>query len=144
MLYMDNQLFSISDAANYLKVSVQTLRRWDRSGKLKSTRHPVSRYRYYRLADLEPFKAEISTAAADSLDIGRIFKEAAFYIEGNDNLREPQKEAHRHTKRHFASSSDAAILQIPVGCGKTGVMATLPFGIAFGSCPRDHSQSHNP
>jgi hypothetical protein len=28
------------------------------------------------------------------------------------------------------SSNEPVILQIPVGCGKTGVIATLPFGIA--------------
>ncbi len=36
------------------------------------------------------------------------------------------------TRQHFAKSNDAAILQIPVGCGKTGIMATLPFGVSSG------------
>jgi len=101
-------------------------------GKLKSTRHPASKYRYYRLGDLEPFRTRLYAAPADNADIGHLFQTAPFNIEGNEQLREPQQEAHRHTRRHFATSGDAAILHIPVGCGKTGIMATLPFGIAAG------------
>ena len=129
---MVDTLFSVGDAADYLGVSIQTMRRWDRSGKLKSIRHPASKYRYYRLADLEPFRTTFSAAPDDSADISRLFQTAPFNVEANDLLREPQKAAHKHTRRHFVSSSDPAILQIPVGCGKTGVMATLPFGIASG------------
>jgi hypothetical protein len=32
--------------------------------------------------------------------------------------------------QHFRNSTDHAILQIPVGCGKTGFMALLPFETA--------------
>jgi DNA repair protein RadD len=128
---VDHTLLSVGDAAEYLGVSIQTLRRWDSSGKLKSFRRPASKYRYYRLADLEPFRTTL-LAAPDSGNIGQLFQTAPANIEGNDLLREPQKEAHRHARRHFASSSNPAILQIPVGGGKTGVMATLPFGIAAG------------
>jgi DNA repair protein RadD len=123
---------SVGDAADYLGVSIQTLRRWDSSGKLKSTRHPVSQYRYYTLADLEPFRTRLLALPENNADIGRLFQTAPFNIEGNDNLRVPQKESHRHTRQHFAKSNDAAILQIPVGCGKTGIMATLPFGVSSG------------
>jgi len=39
--------FTISDAAKILKVNPETLRRWDKSGKFSSTRHPVNNYRVY-------------------------------------------------------------------------------------------------
>jgi superfamily II DNA or RNA helicase len=123
---------SVGDAADYLGVSVQTLRRWDSSGKLKSARHPVSQYRYYTLADLEPFRTKLLALPENNAEIGRLFQTAPFNIEGNSNLREPQQESHRHTRQHFAKSNDAAILQIPVGCGKTGIIATLPFGVSSG------------
>lgn len=123
---------SVSDAADYLRVSIQTLRRWDRSGKLKSTRDPGNGYRYYRLKDLEPFRTTLMAAPADDPTIGDLFQTAPANIEANDLLREPQRESHRATRQHFCSSSDPIILQIPVGGGKTGVMATLPFGIARG------------
>lgn len=54
------------------------------------------------------------------------------YIEANELPREPQREAHRAVREHFAESGDPAIIVIPVGCGKTGIIATLPFGIAQG------------
>jgi len=128
---VDYTLLSVGEAAECLGVSVQTLRRWDSSGKLKSFRRPSSKYRYYRLVDLEPFRTALLAAPEDSgNNIGQLFQTAPVNIESNDLLREPQKEAHRHARRHFAASSDPAILQIPVGGGKTGVMATLPFGIA--------------
>lgn len=38
---------SISQAAEILKVSSETLRRWDNSGKFKSSRHPINNYRVY-------------------------------------------------------------------------------------------------
>ena len=53
-------------------------------------------------------------------------------IEANANVREPQQDAHRAVRTHFEASNEPVILQIPVGCGKTGVIATLPFGIAKG------------
>lgn len=38
---------SISQAAEKLNVSSETLRRWDKSGKFKSIRHPINNYRVY-------------------------------------------------------------------------------------------------
>jgi superfamily II DNA or RNA helicase len=64
--------------------------------------------------------------------LAALVEEAIVDANGESELREPQKEAHRHARRHFARSIDPAILQIPVGGGKPGVMATLPFGIANG------------
>jgi len=49
---------------------------------------------------------------------------------GNPNLRDPQVEGWFRTRQHFRNSSEHAILQIPVGCGKTGLMALLPFETA--------------
>lgn len=60
------------------------------------------------------------------------FLEADIRIEGNPNLREPQIEGYQAAFEHFSSSTEHAIEQIPVGCGKTGLMALVPFGIARG------------
>ncbi len=43
---MDKYL-SISEAAEKLGVSPETLRRWDNSGKFKCVRHPINNYRVY-------------------------------------------------------------------------------------------------
>lgn len=44
---------TIGDAAEYLGISKDTLRRWDRAGKLAARRHPVSRYRLYLRKELD-------------------------------------------------------------------------------------------
>ena len=38
----------ISEAAEYLGVSPNTLRNWERTGKILAHRHPVNRYRLFR------------------------------------------------------------------------------------------------
>ncbi|TXH20892.1 MAG: helix-turn-helix domain-containing protein [Mycobacterium sp.] len=130
----DEGFLRVAEAATYLGVSAQTLRRWDRDGTLKALRRPGSDYRYYRRADLEPFRLEYrraEEAAAAGAD-SSIFATANADIEANAALRDPQREAHLAVREHFAEHTGPAIVQIPVGCGKTGIMATLPFGIARG------------
>ncbi len=43
---------TLKQAAAYLGASPNTLRNWDRQGKLTAARHPVNRYRLYKLEDL--------------------------------------------------------------------------------------------
>jgi DNA repair protein RadD len=124
--------FTIKEAAEYLKMSPQTLRRWDEEGKLKSVRHPLSKYRYYRRSDLEPFRLDYQRAQANTSSVVDFFTTTTFDIDANLRLRDPQREAHKKIRDHFAESTEHAILQIPVGCGKTGIIATLPFGISHG------------
>ena len=128
----DRDFLPLKDAAEYIGVSAQTLRRWDTSGKLKPVRHPSSGYRFYKRADLEPFRLEYRRAQMQSADQDHLFQSMTSDVEANQKLREPQRDAHRAVRQHFAKSDEPAILQIPVGCGKTGVMATLPLGIANG------------
>ena len=127
-----SEYLAIQGAANYLGVSTQTLRRWDATGKLKPIRHPASGYRYYRLADLQPFRLEYQRAEMQIIDDGHLFQTLAVDIEGNQCLREPQRDAHKAVRQHFSHDDEHVILQVPVGCGKTGIIATLPFGIAYG------------
>jgi hypothetical protein len=61
-----------------------------------------------------------------------VFQSAKTSIKSNTLLRRPQKEAYSATLKHFAERSDHALIQLPVGCGKTGTMCLLPFGIARG------------
>ena len=49
-----NDYLSVGEAAEYLGVSKDTLRRWDRSVKLTARRHPVTGYRLYLKKDLDP------------------------------------------------------------------------------------------
>jgi len=63
---------------------------------------------------------------------GALFRSAAVNIRDNQLLRIPQREAYIAAMRHFRHSNEHAVIQLPVGCGKTGTMAILPFGIASG------------
>lgn len=132
MVDESSEYLQVSEAAEHIGVSAQTLRRWDREGRLTAIRRPGSNYRYYLRSDLEPFRLEYRRAEEARDSGGAVFMTANANIEANELLREPQREAHRHVREHFALSMDPGIIQLPVGCGKTGVMATLPFGIANG------------
>lgn len=44
---------TIKEAAEYLKVTGQTLRNWDKLEKLKPYRHPMNNYRLYKKAELD-------------------------------------------------------------------------------------------
>jgi superfamily II DNA or RNA helicase len=63
---------------------------------------------------------------------GSIFRAIETVVRGNDFLRRPQIEAYEAALQHFERSNEHAIIQLPVGCGKTGTMSLLPFGIAKG------------
>lgn len=44
---------TISEAAEFLGVSAQTLRSWDKSGRLPAHRGAGNQYRLYKISDLE-------------------------------------------------------------------------------------------
>lgn len=76
---MSNNLITIKKTAKMLGVSTQTLRRWDKSGRLISVRGK-NNYRYYNKEDIEEYKRN---------NIKDIFKIARSWILDN-NAIEPQ------------------------------------------------------
>ena len=50
----------IGEAAQILGVNIQTLRNWEKSGKLQAERSPGGQ-RYYVLHDIEQFKIDIKS-----------------------------------------------------------------------------------
>ncbi|MFB5678218.1 DEAD/DEAH box helicase [Paenibacillus terreus] len=62
------------------------------------------------------------------------FIESIPNIESNEELREPQIIAYQRTYEHFVMNKERnhAIIVLPTGVGKTGLMGILPFGISFG------------
>src|SRR5438046_2483698 len=107
----DRDYLTIQEAAKYLEVSAQTLRRWDAEGKLKSVRHPGNDYRYYKRSDLEPLKLDYQRAG--QVNPGILFSTQSANVEGNSRLREPQREAHKAVRKHFEKERTSAIIQIP-------------------------------
>ena len=51
MKIFDFKLVRIGEAASFYGVSVQTMRRWDKTGKLKSTSRTTGNHRRYQLAN---------------------------------------------------------------------------------------------
>ena len=49
------EYYSLSEVADLLSISKETLRRWDRNGKLEAVREPKSKYRVYRKDQLKIF-----------------------------------------------------------------------------------------
>ncbi len=66
----------IGDAAEYLGISVDTLRRWDRAGKLTARRHPVSRYRLYVRTELDALLGRVDEIEAAEPPPRRVRKKA--------------------------------------------------------------------
>ena len=62
---------TIRDAAEYLGVSKDTLRRWDRAKKLVARRNPMSRYRLYSKKDLDDLLATLGRQPQKVTDSNR-------------------------------------------------------------------------
>ncbi len=58
-----SDFLTVGEAAVYLGVSQDTLRRWDRSGKLVARRHPMTEFRLYLTTDLDLILAGISRSS---------------------------------------------------------------------------------
>lgn len=56
---MKKGYITIKEAAKLFNVSTQTIRRWDKAGKLKASRHPMNNYRIYRLIDIRKIAEKI-------------------------------------------------------------------------------------
>lgn len=68
----------------------------------------------------------------DNQDIERFFADTQISIRKNPSLREPQIDGYFAIRDHFKHSDEPCYVQLPVGCGKTGLMGITPFGIAKG------------
>ncbi|MEO4013814.1 DEAD/DEAH box helicase [Pseudomonas rossensis] len=61
------------------------------------------------------------------------FTDTAVNILGNSKLRTPQIEAYMKAQEHFASDPEQdALIVLPTGTGKSGLISIVPFGLAKG------------
>lgn len=60
--------YSLSEASEVLGKSKETLRRWDRDGKLTAVREPISNYRIYQKEQLNLFSHLLSNELDDDVD----------------------------------------------------------------------------
>jgi DNA (cytosine-5)-methyltransferase 1 len=54
-----SEYLTIDKAAKFLGVHSNTIRQWDRTGKIKALRNPLNRYRLYLKEDLESLLSKI-------------------------------------------------------------------------------------
>lgn len=60
---MNKKIIPINETARILGVSLDTLRRWDKTGKLRAIRFSVTGHRYYNLDDIELLSKNIFSLA---------------------------------------------------------------------------------
>lgn len=68
----------------------------------------------------------------DNTDIASFFSTTKVSIYGNASLRDPQREGYHAIQEHFSESNEPCYVQLPVGCGKTGLMGLTPFQLTQG------------
>lgn len=57
-----DEFLSMQDVSELLRISLPTLRNWDRRGALVAYRNPVNNYRTYRLSQIEKFINEMESS----------------------------------------------------------------------------------
>lgn len=114
---------SLDDAVDYLKIGKTKLYDLAQNGRIPAQR--IDKQWRFKTADLDRWLSV-------SKSIDEFFKSVKFSIENNDGIREPQKEAYKKLYDYFKAGGHEALVQLPVGCGKSGLAAITPFGIAEG------------
>ncbi len=114
---------SLEDAADYLGMGKTALYALAREGQIPAR----------KLGKKWIFeKAGVDAWVRASQPLESFFLNLDFNIEGNGALRDPQRDGYLRTYDFFRAGKNKAILQVPVGCGKTGLAALLPLGLAEG------------
>lgn len=114
---------SIEDAAKHLNMGKTVLYTLTREGKI-----PASKLGRKWIFE----KKQLDDWVRSKLPMESFFIGLNFNIEDNDAVREPQKEGYMKTSEFFNAGKNKAILQIPVGCGKSGLASLLPLGMSKG------------
>lgn len=114
---------SLDEAAGYLGMGKTSLYALAREGKI-----PAQKMGKKWMFEKTALDAWLRTKRP----MESFFLSLDFKIEGNEELREPQREAYLKTYEFFKAGKNKAIIQIPVGCGKTGLASLLPLGLAEG------------
>jgi DNA repair protein RadD len=117
------QWLTSEEASEYLKISMTNLYALAQQGRIPGNR--IGKAWRFNREDLDGW-------IRANKPIEEFFVSSEAEIEENPYLRDPQREGYAAAQIFFASEKTKAILQLPVGCGKTGLIAVLPFGVAKG------------
>ena len=111
------------EAANYVGIGKTKLYALTREGRIP-TKRVGKKWMYDR--------TELNEWMHASQRLEDFFQDTPATIETNPNLRDPQCSAYIQAVAYFQRGGKKALIQLPVGCGKSGLAAILPFGIAEG------------
>src|SRR5437868_1038687 len=103
---------SIEEAAKHLGIGKTVLYTLTRQGKIPS--HKVGKKWTFEKDQLDKWVRSNSPMES-------FFTSLDFNIESNMALRDPQRDAYRLVSEFFNAGKNKAIIQIPVGCGKSGI-----------------------
>jgi len=111
------------EASDYLGISTSNLYSLAQQGRIPG--HKIGKMWRFN-------KPELDAWIRANRPINQFFTSAEISINGNDLLRDPQREGHSAAQDFFEARGEKAIMQLPVGCGKSGLISILPFGISEG------------
>lgn len=120
---MSEEWMTIEETARYLQLGKTALYDLAREGTIPSNK--VGSKWLFSKKDLDAW-------VRSNIPLEEFFIKTPAHIEENLQLREPQVEAYQKLYEYFKSGRKTAVIQIPVGCGKSGIAAIAPFGIARG------------
>lgn len=119
---MQNWL-SLKETTEYLGIGATKLYALTRSGEIPAN----------KIGKKWVFDKEIlDNWVRNNKPLESFFLQTEAFIDENPEIREPQREAYQRLYDYFKAGGKKAIVQIPVGCGKSGLAALVPFGISNG------------
>lgn len=111
------------EAAKYLSIGRTKLYTLAQLGKIPAQK--IDKQWRFKPTDLDIW-------LSISKSVKGYFQTVSAKIVDNLQLRDPQKEAYSNLYDFFKSGKKVALVQLPVGCGKSGLAAIAPFGISDG------------
>jgi excisionase family DNA binding protein len=114
---------SLEEMAGYLSMGKTALYAFARDGQIPARK--IGKKWVFE-------KAGIDAWVRAKQPLESFFINLDFNIDANDALRDPQRDGYLRTYEFFRAGKNKAILQIPVGCGKTGLASLFPLGLAEG------------
>jgi excisionase family DNA binding protein len=88
-----SKLYTIDEAATYLGVTPQTLRNWDKSGKIECIREPGSNYRLFSEEELESIRTAVKPKVVRSQ--GKSNSQEIYELKSNSELKRFISKLHR-------------------------------------------------
>ena len=61
-----DSFLTVTEAAEHLGVSPNTIRNWGRDGKIKEHRHPINNYRLFKAVDLDKLLKKANQPASQN------------------------------------------------------------------------------